>query len=145
MQEVLLYAAKEFTHRKLLGSRESIKSNYFWKTYGDCKDFAEALGSGMIKLNLATHVNEWNNLSMNLVGIFAKNREEWLVLEYANFLYNNTMVPFYDTLGQESIGFILEQTNLETIFCAASAVESLIKCKNTFKLKNIVLLDPITE
>lgn len=62
----------------------------------------------MIELNLITHVNEWNNLAMNLVGVFSKNREEWLLLEYANFLYNNTMVPFYDTLGQESIGFILE-------------------------------------
>lgn len=45
---------------------------------------------------------------MNLVGVFAKNREEWLMLDYANFLYNNTMVPFYDTLGQESISFVLE-------------------------------------
>jgi long-chain acyl-CoA synthetase len=45
---------------------------------------------------------------MNLVGIFAKNREEWLLLEYANFLYNKTMVPFYDTLGPDSITYILK-------------------------------------
>lgn len=41
MQDVFLYAAKTYNNRKLLGSRESIKSNYFWKTYGDCKLFGE--------------------------------------------------------------------------------------------------------
>ncbi|EAR89380.1 AMP-binding enzyme family protein (macronuclear) [Tetrahymena thermophila SB210] len=145
MQDVFLKSAQKYPHQKLLGSRDSQKSEYFWKTYSDCKIFAEQLGNGMIELNLTTHVNEWNDLNMNLVGIFAKNREEWLLLEYANFLYNNTMVPFYDTLGIESISFILGQTNLETIFCSAPSVESLLKCKETHKLKNIVLFDPISQ
>lgn len=36
---------------------------------------------------------------MKMVGVFSKNREEWMLLEYANFLYGNTMIPLYDTLG----------------------------------------------
>ena len=47
---------------------------------------------------------------MDMIGIFAKNREEWLLLEYSNFLYNFTAVPFYDTLGEDSVKFILDQT-----------------------------------
>lgn len=36
---------------------------------------------------------------MKMIGVFSKNREEWMLLEYANFLYGNTMIPLYDTLG----------------------------------------------
>lgn len=93
MQDVFLNSVRKYPHKKLLGWRESEKGNYFWKTYSDCKTDAEQLGSGIINLVLRTHVNEYNNIAMNLVGVFAKNREEWLILEYANYLYNNTMVP----------------------------------------------------
>lgn len=44
---------------------------------------------------------------MKMVGVFSKNREEWMLLEYANFLYGNTMIPLYDTLGPESIPYVL--------------------------------------
>lgn len=50
-----------------------------------------------------------------MIGVFAKNRREWIILDIANMLYGYTMVPFYDTLGNlckyligpESIPFIL--------------------------------------
>lgn len=45
-----------------------------------------------------------------MIGIFSKNREEWLLLDIANTLYGNTMIPLYDTLGLESIPYILEHT-----------------------------------
>ena len=44
---------------------------------------------------------------MDAIGIFAKNREEWLITEYADFLYNMTLCPMYDTLGPDSISYIL--------------------------------------
>lgn len=81
---------------------------------------------------------------MNLIGVFAKNRTEWLELEYANFLYRKTMVPLYDTLGPESISFILKQTEISTIFCSIEGVESLLKLKDLVKLKNIILFDPLS-
>jgi len=43
-----------------------------------------------------------------LIGVFAKNRREWMILDWANIIYGYTMVPFYDTLGPESIPFILD-------------------------------------
>ena len=41
------------------------------------------------------------------MGVFSKNREEWMLLEYANILFGNTMVPLYDTLGPDSIPYVL--------------------------------------
>lgn len=59
----------------------------------------------MRNLKLNTEVNEYNDgkrdFKMNLIGIFSKNREEWLLVEYANLLYNHTLVPLYDTLGKK--------------------------------------------
>lgn len=82
---------------------------------------------------------------MNLIGIFAKNRLEWLLTEYGNFLYNYTMVPLYDTLGPESIDFVLKQTEMETIVASAEGVTSLLKCTEPGKLKNIIALDTLSE
>ena len=61
------------------------------------------LGSGMEHLGLVPLINEYNDgkrsYKLKMVAVFSKNREEWLLLEYANILYNNTMIPLYDTLG----------------------------------------------
>jgi len=53
----------------------------------------------MASKDLLNSVNDIANHEMKLIGVFSKNREEWLILEYANLLYNNTIVPFYETLG----------------------------------------------
>lgn len=57
--------------------------------------------------NKLTHTVSHEPFDMNLLGIFSINREEWLLTEYANFLYNFTMVPLYDTLGPDSIDYVL--------------------------------------
>lgn len=62
-----------------------------------------------------------------MIGIFAKNREEWFLLDYANMLYGFTMIPLYDTLGPESIPYVLNQTEINTIFCSAQSLETLLK------------------
>lgn len=38
-----------------------------------------------------------------MIGIYAQNREEWALLDLANILYGNTMVPLYDSLGPDTI------------------------------------------
>ena len=38
---------------------------------------------------------EFRNYDIKLVGVMSKNREEWIVLDNANFLYNIAMVFFY--------------------------------------------------
>ena len=36
---------------------------------------------------------------MKLIGIFSKNRYEWIIADIACMLYGLTIVPLYDTLG----------------------------------------------
>ena len=48
-----------------------------------------------------------------------------------------TLIGFFDAMGEESVNFIVEQTELTTIFCAKEYVDRLIKMKNEGKLKSL--------
>jgi len=53
-----------------------------------------------------------------MVGIFAKNREEWMFLDVACALYKYTAIPLYDTLGPESISYVIGNSGITTCFCS---------------------------
>lgn len=54
---------------------------------------------------------------MKLVGVHASNREEWVILDIANILFGNTMVPLYDSLGPDTIEYVLNHSEITTCFC----------------------------
>lgn len=81
-----------------------------------------------------------------MVGIYAKNREEWMVLDFANALYRATMVPLYDTLGPETIGYVIGHANLEVLFIESKVVKNLwSKDTNLHNLKTLVCIDEKME
>jgi long-chain acyl-CoA synthetase len=94
---------------------------------------------------LIPNVHDYEQWKLKLVGVFSKNREEWVLLEYANFLYGNTMIPLYDTLGPESIPFVLNQSEIDTIFCSAPSILTLLKVGDLAKVKNVVTFDALDE
>ena len=42
------------------------------------------------------------------MGIYAKNREEWVLTNLANIRNNVTTVAFYDTLGPAAVEFVIK-------------------------------------
>ena len=81
---------------------------------------------------------------MRLVGIFSKNRVEWGITDWACLLFNFTTIPLYDTLGDENITYVLNHTQLETVFVNDGSLKSLMKCKDLVAVKNIVCYDEYT-
>lgn len=59
--------------------------------------------------------DEGNDLK--IIGIFAKNSANWMLVDLACILSGLTSVTLYDTLGTESTSFIVNQCELKTIFC----------------------------
>lgn len=53
-----------------------------------------------------------------MIGIFSKNREEWLITDIASTLYKLVVVSLYDTLGPESISHCLHNSGIETCICS---------------------------
>lgn len=82
------------------------------------------------------------------MGIYSKNREEWILTTISNFKNSVTTVAFYDTLGPSAVEFVIRQTELTTITCAGQYVAGLLKLKKDGKaqsVKNIVSFEPVTE
>ena len=85
-------AARDPNHL-FLGTRNS-SGRYEWQTYGEVAERVSSLASGLAKYTtIPTKAN---------VGIYAKNRAEWVIAEQACFGRNWVVVPLYDTLGKDS-------------------------------------------
>jgi long-chain acyl-CoA synthetase len=80
------------------------------------------------------------------MGIFGKNREEWVVINLASMRNSVTIVPFFDSLGSDALSFVINQTELTTMCIENNQFDLLIKLKQnrTPTLQNIVLFDDAT-
>lgn len=67
----------------------------------------------------------------------SKNRREWLTLDIACLLYNNCIVPFYDTYKTETISYVVEKSALTTMFISKDLLKQFIGMEK-HDLKNLV-------
>ena len=65
------------------------------------------------------------------MGIFAKNREEWAMVDLACMISALTIVPFYDSLGMEALALVINLTELTTMCIERINLELLCKLKET--------------
>lgn len=72
--------------------------------------------------------------SFRFVSLYSKNREEWVVTDMACILSGLTSVTLYDTLGKDSIEYILDQTQIKTLFCSSDKINSIVDLKKQGKL-----------
>lgn len=42
-----------------------------------------------------------------MIGLYSKNREEWVVTDFAGIMTGYAVVTLYDTLGKEFIDYII--------------------------------------
>lgn len=107
--------------RNFLGRRaDDGLGSYEWETYERVWERVKNLASGLSKLGIT---------SKN-VGIYSKNRPEWLLVEHACYARNWVTVPLYDTLGRDGLQFIIEQTEMHICFTTsdkANALDGLVK------------------
>ncbi|XP_005416430.1 long-chain-fatty-acid--CoA ligase 5 isoform X1 [Geospiza fortis] len=120
-----------------LGYRKP-KQPYQWLTYKQVSDRTKYLGSGLLQKGCQPSSSQY-------IGIFAQNRPEWIISEYACYAYSMVAVPLYDTLGPEAIVYIVNKADISVVICDTPAkAEVLLKnCedKKTPCLKIIVLMD----
>lgn len=96
-----------FTHQvkrqpdaNFLGSRDPTQDGapYVWKTWAKVNEIVDDLAAGYQKLNLLPEI-EGDGKMWRFMGIYAKNREEWVFSDYATIRQKGTTIAFYDTLG----------------------------------------------
>uniref|UniRef100_A0A8C3FF99 Arachidonate--CoA ligase n=1 Tax=Chrysemys picta bellii TaxID=8478 RepID=A0A8C3FF99_CHRPI len=101
-------------------------------------DRAEYLGSGLLFKGCKPSPDQF-------IGIFAQNRPEWIISEYACYTYSMVAVPLYDTLGPDAIVFIINKADISMVICdkPEKAQVLLEKCEQGKipGLKTIILMD----
>ena len=78
-----------------------------------------------------------NDGTIRFIALYAKNREEWVVTDSGCFLTGITVVTLYDTLGKESLEYILDQTYIKTIVLSADKIKNIIDLKKEGKIPKI--------
>lgn len=65
--------------------------------------------------------------TVKIIGICSINREEWLFTDLACNLLRISSVALYETLGDELLNMILNQTEMSTIFGSDKALIGILK------------------
>lgn len=83
-----------------------------------------------------------------VVGLFASNRPEWAITDLACTSFSLTNTALYPTLGQDSTQYILALTDCPIVVTLEDKLLFLIRLKEEFQLKNLIVLvcmDPLPK
>ena len=149
IQDILIKNFNKVPDLDILGRRVvledgSLEKKITWETFADLKNHATALGSGILNLGLTEEKAQFRDYKLKFIGIHSKNSREWFITDTANCLYNFVTMPLYDTLGEEAMEYMYNQTELSTVFLTANQViktANLIKTGKGQFLKNLVVMD----
>lgn len=159
MQDVFLKNFKDHADRDFLGFRPlkgiekdpktkknvpTYEERFEYFKWSQVENNARAIGSGIEALGLAPVKAQHKNYKLRFVGIHSKNTTHWILLDIANMLYGYTTMPLYDTLGEDAVDFMLNDTELTTLFISADQIKKhckRIKSGAAPHLKNLVIMD----
>ena len=141
--ELFEHQVKTRKDHPFLGSRikqeDGSFGGYEWQTYGEIEKVAQQIAKGTKTLKLSVET-EGDGRKWRFVGIWAKNRWEWLATHIANMYYTVTTIGFFDSMGAAAVDFILDQTELTCVFAAQEYINKLVLMKKDGMAKNLKFL-----
>lgn len=90
----------------------------------------------MKQLGLVTET-EGDGKDWRFVGIWCKNRPEWLITHIANMYFKQTTIGFFDSMGFGAVDYILLQTELSCIFSTTDYVKKMVQMKKEGLAKTV--------
>uniref|UniRef100_A0A914XP98 long-chain-fatty-acid--CoA ligase n=2 Tax=Plectus sambesii TaxID=2011161 RepID=A0A914XP98_9BILA len=129
---------------EMLGYRKKMPDGtepYVWLHYKEIIDRSVDVAMGLRALGLKKGQETF-------IGIYSKNRPEWIIAEHASYTHNNVIVPLYETLGADACAFIINQAEIQLVFCdnvvkaLALLEEQKEKCPT---LRFLVVCEPPTD
>ncbi|VDM24223.1 unnamed protein product [Toxocara canis] len=109
---------------------------YVWLTYKEVLDRARDFAYGLLDIGLMAG-------QKTLIGIYAKNRVEWLIAEQGTYNNSSVLVPLYETLGPDACTFIINQSEMSVVVCdtETKAAGLLNKRYNSPTLKYLIIME----
>lgn len=118
-----------------------------WTTYRDVQTNVQALARGVGFYNLA-NTSEGDGKKWNFVGIWSKNRREWLEVHLSNMYYARTTIGFFDSMGPQSTDDIITQTELTSVFASSENIDKMLAMKSkglAQSISTIISFDQISQ
>lgn len=110
---------------------------FVWQSFNEVAARRNNVAGAMVKYGIKTKEN---------VGLYSINRMEWVIAEYACYRQNFCTVTLYDTLGDDAIEFICNQSQITLCFASKEKAVILLRLKSKLKsLKTIVCMDDVTD
>lgn len=136
---------KNFVGYRKRNEKKELENKYTWVTYGEANTKILNFCRGLNVMNLCPKIELENETeSFRFLGIYSKNRPEWLYSYFAAMRDTITIVTIYDTLGDVALEHIFTQTKLNTIVIEAKVLKKLYNLANSQKcgqVKNLIVLD----
>ena len=130
-------------YRKRINQKE-LEDKYTWVTYEEAEKTILNFCRGLNILNLCPEIQIENEGSFRLLGLYSKNRPEWLYSYFGAVRDSISIVTVYDTLGDIALEYIFNQTKLTTVVAEAKVLKKLLnlaKDGKTCQIKNLIVLD----
>ena len=139
MLEAFTENARLYPNEEFLGTRkqtvnekgETEFGEYEWLTNAELNERVKKIARGMMKLDLCPEV-DGEGAKWRFCGIWAKNRWEWTATQLACMYYRITTVGLCDAMGEKQVQYILDQTEMSTIFLSAAHIGKVITYKKDF-------------
>ncbi|KAI9322692.1 hypothetical protein BX666DRAFT_2117895 [Dichotomocladium elegans] len=131
-------------YRPIINEKTGERGQYVWQTYRQVNHRITNFGSGL--MNVINHTLNDPRTRQVPIGIWAVNRPEWTITDLACAAYGLFSVALYDTLGPDTVEFIVNHVELETIVCSADHVADLLKLKHKLPtLRCIISMDTLED
>eukprot|EP00011_Vannellida_sp_DIVA3-517-6-12_P007091 CAMPEP_0114614478 /NCGR_PEP_ID=MMETSP0168-20121206/5676_1 /TAXON_ID=95228 ORGANISM="Vannella sp., Strain DIVA3 517/6/12" /NCGR_SAMPLE_ID=MMETSP0168 /ASSEMBLY_ACC=CAM_ASM_000044 /LENGTH=704 /DNA_ID=CAMNT_0001825531 /DNA_START=98 /DNA_END=2212 /DNA_ORIENTATION=+ len=124
-----------FPHNPCVGTRVN-DGPFEWKTYLEVQERVNRIGSALLHLGLGPG---------DLVGISARNREEWTFVTQACNAYSMVCVPVYHSFATNAKLHVVQEGELRVLFCDAEHLtEYLGIADECSALQYLVTFDDVT-
>jgi long-chain acyl-CoA synthetase len=141
-------ANKNFLGYRKKVNKDELENKYTWITYEEANTKILNFCRGLNVLDLCPFHAVENDDSFRLLGIYSKNRPEWLLSYFGAVRDSITIVTVYDTLGDIALEYIFNQTKVTTLVIEAKVLQKflgLAKNGKTADIKNLIVLDKEEE
>lgn len=119
------------------GSKTPTRGDYKFRTYAEVATWVDNFASGLVALGAMTG---------DRIGIYSKNREEWLVTEQACYRQNFIVVSLYDTLGEDSVEYISKHSESKIVIVSKENLAKLLPSADRLpSLQTIIQMEPRDE
>lgn len=88
------------------GKTQPKYGEYVWKTWKEVNLIANRIAALLCNLELTPTYDDGKPI--RVVGIWSKNRWEWMATMVSTWICNHTVSGFYDSMNDKAVAFIID-------------------------------------